>query len=270
MSRVLEVLAQQPTLFSVTVKPDLGWDFRASAFPYSHNFIHVFTHALNEMKTSKRTVLIWPEDPDTHIDRRIVIDSRFWGRDEYLPHESLRSLKLRRTPWQSPAVLITFFVPFDVRCLHCKKYTLIRCTTKGFAEVSLHTLDLSSPPPETRCSVPGVLTRYWTFHSFCGGWIEFQYHGARKEWSVTQGAQRISKEEAERHLADLEKRGERTIYPEMGNPHERLTGILERDLVGSTSLQTWGGEWFQSHWLRTVDSATRDAYYQNVGWTFER
>lgn len=268
LGRVLEVLANQPTLFSVTFKPDLGWNFRSSTFVYSHTFIPIFTHALNKLKTSKRTVLVWPEDPRTYIDRPIINHSGFWGGSEHLPDESSRTFELRRIPWQSPAILITFFIPFDIRCLHCTKYTLIRRTTKGFAEVSFHTLDLSSPPPETRCSVSEVLTRYWTFHSFCGGWIEFQYHGARKEWSVTQGAQRISREKAERHLADLEHRGERGYYPEMGNPHERLTGVVEMDVVAKTSLQRWGPvDWDLVQSRGTIDSATKDAYYQNVGWT---
>lgn len=262
LSRSLDVLEQHPKIHSLSVTPKLRMDFTSMCSdPQLPPYMREFVHALNVLKTSRPITLAWPEDPTSrgsYTPTHMSIPSGYWGREMHLPSEDSRNLQLREMPWQSPTVLVAFFTPFDVQCLHCAAYTIIRRATKGRAEVSFLPLSLSPAPPEG-VTLSGVLMRYWTFHVFCGGWIEFQYHGERREWSVSQGARRISAEAADRHLAEEGRR-----YPPAENPHERLRGVVVRNLLGVPGMGEWwtgrGGE------ARIIDEPTREAYYQNVGW----
>lgn len=262
LGRTLTLLTQQPALHSLTVTPKLGWKMRATGDWTLMHYVPVLTRALNELKASNTIVLAWPENAEDYLSSYYLHSGGFWGRDGFLPEAKSRKLKIRRIPWQSPTVTITFFIPFDVRCLHCEHFTVIRRATRGYAEASFHMIDFSSPDPRFPKQYDGsmVVTRYWTFHSFCGGWIEFQHHGARKEWSVTQGAQRITMAEADRHVA-----GTKENYPDLGNPHETLAHLVVRDLVRATPL-------YRDHWVswfdmrREIDEPTKEAYYRIVGW----
>ncbi|KAF1969540.1 hypothetical protein BU23DRAFT_601496 [Bimuria novae-zelandiae CBS 107.79] len=257
---VLNVIAQQPRLHSVTITPKLGLAFEAKGDAPLHTFMKNFTHALNKIEASKPIALAWPEDPGARIAPFTQNLSEHWGRDQYLPPQDQRNFAIRTMPWQSSTEFMAFFIPFDVQCLHCASYTLIRRATKGFAEVSYHTLALDFYIPNST-TISDVLMRYWTFHGSCGGWIEFQYHGGRKKWSVAQGAQRVSEEETDRHVKEHEDR-----YPKMENPHERLMGMSVRDVVAKPSpprAYPWN---LTTMTHKAIDEPTREAYYRNVGW----
>ncbi|KAF2449622.1 hypothetical protein P171DRAFT_440108 [Karstenula rhodostoma CBS 690.94] len=262
LGRFLDVLEQHPTIHSLTITPKFGLDFA----PTCHRqvipaYIHEFTHKLNLLKASTPVTLAWPEEPTgyvlyTSVATMMALSPSYWGREMYLPPANSRNFHLRMIPWQSPTGFMAFFIPFDVRCLHCASYTIIRRGTGGRAEVSFLPLSLSCTPPEN-VTLSQVLIRYWTFHVFCGGWIEFQYHGGRKEWSVLQGAQIIPAEEADRHLA--EKEGLERQYPPAENPHERLKGITVGNVLDRVGVHRYG--------MRDIiDEPTMDAYYRNVGW----
>ena len=262
LGRTLTLLMQQPALHSLTVTPKLAWDLKATGYDTLIHYVPVFTRALNEMRTSSGIVLAWPENAEAYLSQDRLRQGGYWGRDEFLPDASSLSLQIRRIPWQSPTVTMSFFFPFDVRCLHCDTFTIIRRTTGGLAEASFHMIDLSSPDPTlmSRCDESEVVTRYWTFHSFCGGWIEFQYHGARKEWSVTQGAQRITAGEADRHIAEAKGR-----YPALGNPHEKLAHLTVRNFVKATPLHR--DDWTSWYDMRQgIDEPVREAFFRNAGW----
>ncbi|KAJ4295176.1 hypothetical protein N0V90_007186 [Kalmusia sp. IMI 367209] len=268
----LNRLAQQPTLHSLSITPKLLRDFKATGDGFLRRFVWQFTRSLNKMHASTPITLAWPEDPAMWTPAQPTLVG-YWGRDENLPREEERNFELRSIPWQSPTVLMTFFVPFDVQCFHCnpyttfdrpthlncRNYTIIRRTTKGFAEVSFLSTDFSPSPPSPGTTTR-VITRYWTFHTFCGGWIEFQYHETKKEWSVTQGGQRISKDEADRHVA---QEGE-GMYPHMENGHERLQGVSVRDLVADLVPRGRAEVWFDRTGF--IDGPVRDAYYRNLEW----
>lgn len=262
LNGALDTLARQPTLHSLSVTPKLRLDFRATGREAICDFVPIFLEALNDMKARSPIGLAWPGDP-MQTSTFISGIQEYWGRDANLPEEEERTFELREIPYQYPTMLTAFFVPFDVQCLHCTCYTILRRATKGCAEVSVLPLS-SSPAPPTEPSPSSVLTRYWTFHVACGGWIEFQYHGRRREWSVPQGARRVSREEADAHVAEMERSGKG--YPAMENPHERLRGITVRSFMakgaGRYSGTTWGG-WGSA---QVMDEPTKEAYYRNVGW----
>ncbi|KAL5387842.1 hypothetical protein DPSP01_003240 [Paraphaeosphaeria sporulosa] len=265
LNRFLDVLEQHPTIRSLSITPKPRLDFIATCDNLDvARHILKFTNTLNLVKTTKPITLAWPEEPIPSVwytSTHMSIPPGYWGREKYLPDEDSRKIKLREMPWQSPTVLMAFLIPFDVQCLHCASPTIIRRATRGFAEASFLPLSLSPSPPEN-ATLSCVLMRYWTYHVFCGGWIEFQYHGEREEWSVSQGAQTISKAEADRHLAG--KEGLERRYPPLDNPHERLRGITVRDMIRQTSQDQWSSRrWGTS---RVIDEPMRDAYYQNVGW----
>ena len=90
--------------------------------------------------------------------------------------------------------------------------------------------------------------------------MEFQYHGKKEEWSVTQGARRISAEEADRHVAEHPGR-----YPMMENPHERLRGLVARDVVAETDTSRFSMD-IRYGLTSSIDKPTKEAYYRNVGW----
>ncbi|KAJ4360618.1 uncharacterized protein N0V89_001184 [Didymosphaeria variabile] len=249
------------TKYFLSITPKLRLDFTTRCDLIVGNFVPKFVYELNRLQTATIT-LAWPEDPATYAPAAVAHTS-YWGREATLPSEEDRKFELKEIPWQSPTVLMAFFIPFDVQCVHCADYTIIRRATRACAEVSFLPLSLSTMPPENP-TLPDFLMRYWTHHVFCGGWIEFQYHGERKEWSVTQGAQRIPEEDADRHLAS--KDGLERHYPVLGNPHERLKGITASYVVGGLAP----GRWSVTHWHgigMMIDEPTRGAYYRNVGWT---
>lgn len=254
-------LEPHPTRYRLLVTPKPRLNFTTNCDLLVGNFVPKFVYELNRLQTAMIT-LAWPEDPAIYAPTAVVHTS-YWGREASLPPEEDRKFELKEMPWQSPTALLAFFIPFDVQCLHCVDYTIIRRTTRGCAEVSFLPLSLSTIPRENPM-LPDVLMRYWTYHVFCGGWIEFQYHGRRKEWSVTQGAKRIPKEDADRHLASRE--GLERQYPALGNPHERLKGITATYVVGGSGP----GRWSLSQWQgigMIIDEPTRETYYRNVGWT---
>jgi hypothetical protein len=262
LAYVLNRLRIHPEVRSLTITPKLELNFTSACDASVCNFVSIFTHGLSLLGTSTPITLAWPEDPATYTPPFIVrTTTNYWGQAANLPPEGSRNFEIREMPWQSPTDLLGFFTPFDVQCLHCASYTIIRRATKGCAEVSFLPLSMDSIPPETT-TISRVLVRYWTFHVFCGGWIEFQYHGERKEWSVTQGAQRISAEEADRHLVG--KEGLERQYPPVENAHERLRGIAVKDVAGESPPRRWS--YVGSRSSTVIDEPTREAYYRNVGW----
>ncbi|KAF2812495.1 uncharacterized protein BDZ99DRAFT_569164 [Mytilinidion resinicola] len=67
-----------------------------------------------------------------------------------------------------------FVIPFTVQCLHCEEYTEIKKSVVGSA---------------IRTESDGT-TQFWTFHTYCGGWIAFT-SASRGEYAVLQGAKRV-------------------------------------------------------------------------------
>ncbi|KAF2493187.1 hypothetical protein BU16DRAFT_563365 [Lophium mytilinum] len=67
-----------------------------------------------------------------------------------------------------------FAIPFTVQCLHCEEYTEIKKSTIGSA---------------MRTESDGT-TEFWTYHTYCGGWIAFT-SASRGDYAVLQGAKRV-------------------------------------------------------------------------------
>lgn len=263
LRRLRDVLQQHPTIHSLSITPQLRLDFIAACEDDELlRYMRDFLLALNSLKTSTPITLAWPEDPNPHASwhARMYPPSGHWGRQIYLPAEDARNFQLRDFPWQMSTMFMCFFVPFDVQCLHCANYTILRRATKGLAEVSCTSLDRSTTSPQNP-SLSGVLMRYWTLHTLCSGWIEFQYDGARKAWSVPQGARRISPREADAHLKS--ESGLAQCYPPLENPHERLRGVGVKSVFELRAMAPWSmGRWETGF----VDEPVRDAFYASVGW----
>jgi hypothetical protein len=79
--------------------------------------------------------------------------------------------------------------------------------------------------------------------------MEFQYDWATSRWSVTQGVEQISDEEAESYFAQSEGNQRK-----LDNPHELMQGLSvfdDRD----------------DRYGNTMDTPTKEMLYKNVGWT---
>lgn len=163
------------------------------------------------------------------------------------------ALEVQRKRPHDRCELLGFFMPFSVECLHCESRTVIRKATKGMAEAAL-TRVVSSPRRNGAALPDPAFTRYWTFHPHCNGWMELWYDWVTKEWSVTQGARRISEEEAEARL--VEDGGARGPVE---SAHEMLQSFHVR---GDPTFVTSTGESG-----KTIDIPTKEAFYRHVGWT---
>ena len=176
------------------------------------------------------------------------LDAELLGEE---PHFEWRSDLV----YQDPFTLSAFLIPFDVQCLHCSHFTILRKGARGYAEILLTRIG-PHPVGNHQLAAP-ALTRYWTFHTLCGGWIEFQYDWLDEEWSVTQGARQINDEDAQSHLAEHGSR-----YPEMGTVQERMKGLRVRDhpIVWQPSYS-----WESS--MTTIDLPNMATLFRNGRWT---
>jgi hypothetical protein len=236
-----------PNLRSLSVTPGRA---RINPDPYGSqrmlDSIRFFVEELSTIKVDGPFTLTWPQDQGTP---HTILPPGWWGRDEYLP--ATRNFDVRRVPPRAHTDLMAFFFPLHVQCLHCTSYTMIRRTTKGFAEACYYKREGGDLVP-TR--VGPTLARYWTFHTYCGGWIELEYDYGSRTWCVTQGARAIGDEEAEAHLAAAS----RDRYPQVvASAHEMLQGLHNK------LRTTWNAG--QAH-RSALDSPTRETFYRNAGW----
>jgi len=236
-----------PNLRSLTVTPSRD---RIKPDPCgSQRLLDSIRFFVDEIATTKVDgpfTLAWPEDEGAY---RSHFSRGWWGRDDYLP--PTRNFELRRIPPRSSVELLAFFFPFHVQCLHCASYTIIRKATKGFAEACYYKCKAGDLIP-TR--VGQTLARYWTFHSYCGGWIELEYDYKSKVWCVTQGARVVDNEEAEAHLAESGDRYPRVVE----SAHEMLQGLENKTMTTWNAGQANG---------RALDSPTRESFYRYAGWS---
>ncbi|KAF2465612.1 uncharacterized protein BDR25DRAFT_85496 [Lindgomyces ingoldianus] len=246
--RACDFLKKLPFLHSLTISPSFLCMIQSSV-PTSK--LQDYFDMLGEVRVHSpiRFVLPWAETLDAWLH-----PPRVAGNRALSPTDRFKFM------WPTPtdnAEWLGFFVPFHVQCLHCNSYTIIRKATRGIAQVILTRegpyLTPVQFPRQPPLSNP-KLSRYWTFHSYCRGWMEFQYDWVEEKWSVTQGARRITDEEAELHLAE-----ERNRYPELKQPHERLQGLSVRPHPLERTTHSYND--------KHIDIPTKQAYYRNVGWT---
>ncbi|KAF2110739.1 hypothetical protein BDV96DRAFT_199100 [Lophiotrema nucula] len=219
----------------------------------SQDLVRLFLELLNNVNISGRfrVTIPWPEG--IAVANHVFITYSWTANDDLLPEDLKFTIK-RMPPQYSSVELLSFFLPFNIRCLHCLEPRIIRKAVKGFAEAVLYRADtghLQSPPWPLSAPMKSV---YWTFHAHCGGWIEFQYDWNEKSWIVTQGARRVNDQEAERMIA--ESGG---TYAAMENPHENLHGVQVKAHPMETNSPSTTG--------RAIDIPTKEAYYRNFGWT---
>lgn len=213
------------------------------------SIVRDFLKTLNNFQVDRKFSLSWPSG-NSAMPRLV-----WWGSKRNIPPNPRFEVR-----WQSShdrLELLAFFIPFHVQCLHCNSYKLIRKGTEGLAETMLTRMENQEYYQLINRSVPLAdpkVTRYWTFHTHCGGWIEFQYDWVEKTWSVTQGAKKISDEKAERYLAK-----NKGSYPDFGSAHERLQGLsIKPHPTVSANTDNSG---------KVIDIPTREVFYQIAGWT---
>ncbi|KAF2259738.1 hypothetical protein CC78DRAFT_620782 [Lojkania enalia] len=239
-------LRSLPSLRSLTISPAFTFNNQSCQLEPE---VRANLDSINKIPIQGRfsVTIPWPERAE----------NRAWiASDNVLPQNPNFKI-IRHIAPRNDVELLAFFLPFNVQCLHCRSYTIIRKTTKGLVESVVYraSADFLQRPPNCSVRVPDPVTSYyWTFHTYCGGWLEFQYDWEDKKWSVTQGAREISDEEAATHLT---KCGD--LYPEMESQHEKLNGLQVRlDPVMRAYCAQSG---------TTLDTPTKEMFYQNVGWT---
>ncbi|OCK84925.1 hypothetical protein K432DRAFT_439645 [Lepidopterella palustris CBS 459.81] len=124
-----------------------------------------------------------------------------WPEDHLMEIQTVprdAPFQIRRLPAKSPVNRVDFVIPFTVQCLHCQDYTTIKKGVEGYA-------DQMQSEDETAVIL-------WTFHTFCGGWIEFTLDKWNGQYSVTQGATRVPEQDLS--LPGLDKREDRRLLPE--------------------------------------------------------
>ncbi|ORX95150.1 hypothetical protein BCR34DRAFT_200571 [Clohesyomyces aquaticus] len=237
----LEVINSLPSVGSLTITPSFACAAMGAMWHTRRlTWIHILRSA--QLECPIQVTIPWASGQD-HPNKDAYIQELF----------SDGRFHLRQSTPTDHAEWLSFFIPFNVQCLHCDTYTIIRKATRGVAQVILTRKEpywQHSPYPASEPK----LTRYWTFHSYCRGWMEFQYDWDTKTWSVTQGAKKITDDEAETHLA---KEGFR--YPSLVQPHERLHPLSVKP---NSTRSTWS-----SFDINHVDLPTKEMYYRNVGWT---
>lgn len=208
-----------------------------------------FVHSLNGVHVRGHFSLAWQDLPFG-----FQYGQSWWNLNE--DDNALRkNFEIRKIMKHDNLELLTFFVPFNVRCLHCPTPSIIRKGSRGFAEAIMRGVSSPiSPPHRMEPLTDPETTRYWTFHTGCGGWIEFQYEWGKRRWSVTQGAQEITDEEADVHF-----KANKGWKLEDESAHERLQGltIKSHPSIGAYSTDISG---------RAIDAPTRDLIYQWAGW----
>lgn len=226
----------------ITVTPTLNkWHAEPACSQMFAHSVRDFIISLDkylELRGGGRVILSWRDNlgmAQMLYDHQGHLDT-CWEASEWLP--SPTQVSLRKFDYRPKTRLMTFFIPMNVLCLHCKSQTIIRKTTKGLAEVSVVERDVSyleyaSTPSTSRESLAGIpetpqftetwtpkRKRYCTFHAACGGWIEFMHDARERKWSVTAGAKAIGEEEVKKHLA---KHGKR--YSSLKPRHEMVEGV---------------------------------------------
>ncbi|KAF1957031.1 hypothetical protein CC80DRAFT_504127 [Byssothecium circinans] len=257
---------REASLSRLTVTPTFGRLFaQPTGGAHMCVWMQNLVSSLNHLEVSGKKVdvtLTWPKDAWEDLPPHVAPPPNWWAMNKNIP--SPLRMTLREYGYPVKTDFMAFFTPFHLQCLHCRDYTIIRKATKGFAEVSTieaknTDLVLAGDPNIATVHAPrlgdprnSVRTRYITFHSFCGGWVEFEYHSPSKKWTATFGAREIADEEAERHLKEWPER-----YPVLESPHEMLQGLddLDEGFI-RTRLQSW----------YTIDSQTKERFYRNVGW----
>ncbi|KAF2735276.1 hypothetical protein EJ04DRAFT_511840 [Polyplosphaeria fusca] len=247
----ITILNALPGLRSLTVTPA----FAAAATAYRHSrYINPFLEVLNSSTAENLHVTIpWKVTPlpvFPGLQSLAVPYLALESMDSVLPKTSRFTIE-RKGFTRGQLELLAFFIPFHIQCLHCRTYTIIRKSTKTFAESVTYFDKACLSRPGQPCF--SSKSTYWTFHTHCRGWIEFQYDWRDEEWSVTQGAREVIDEEAEAHLLEYSER-----YPKQENRHERLYGLNLRD----TAVRGWG----ESFTGKVLDVPTKERYYMNMGW----
>ncbi|KAF2193748.1 hypothetical protein K469DRAFT_745230 [Zopfia rhizophila CBS 207.26] len=242
--RILDTL---PSLKSLKITPSLPYD-RPSGRDF--DLIQTFLSKLNDVYVDGPFEVSIPWPDKTHI----WVPARWSNNNRILPWPQNPNFELRTASFHDKLEFLAFFFPFHVQCLHCSSYTIIRKSTPGFAESILTRIEYPTIFNNNTATTEPVTTRYWTFHGYCQGWIEFQYDWVREKWSVVQGAQEIGDEEAERHLAENEKR-----YPELESAHERLQGLTIKSHPTYSAYGDTSG--------KAIDVPSKTAFYRNVGWS---
>lgn len=237
-AKAVQVLNMQANLRSLAVIPVLSF-LGQGGWPQGSVILNCF-RVLNEARVDGKFTFTFPDDPSGTL---LSSEPRLRGPWAF------EVLELTRGP---AFQLMCFLVPFNVQCLHCSSYVIIRKATKGFCEATLIRAESDFSFGADADGQP-KLGFYWTFHSYCGGWMEFQYDWGMREWSVTQGGRELSEREAAKHLAEHGRK-----YPVLESAHERYNRL---------AVKTWSGangSWHHSG--RTIDEPMRKAFYRNVGW----